>query len=109
MKNGNIEIIRNELKKIAEARFYATFPIKYAGACEAVDAFCDAKIAFKELNANTITSYSIQGKSITKRNISDIPWADLVDDLLVYFNEDEVPSINYANRSIGVDFSWGAL
>lgn len=108
MKNGNVEIIRNELKKIADERF-ASSPIKRASAHEAVDLYCDAKIAYKELNANTITSYSIQGKSITKRNIDDIPFADLIDTLALYFTEDEIPESIFANRSVGVDFSWGAL
>lgn len=108
MKNGDIEILRKGLKELA-ARKYANYALLIAGANLAIDAFCDAKIAEVELNANTITSYSIQGRSITKRNIADIPWADLTADLLHYFNENELPFRTYGNRTIMVDFSWGAL
>lgn len=107
MKNGDIEIVRKGLKELA-AEKYAGDSLMQAGANLAVDAFCDAKIAEVELNSNTITSYSIQGRSITKRNIADIPWVDLTADLLHYFTESEIPFRTFGNRTINVDFSGGA-
>lgn len=108
MKNGDIEIIRQGLKELAQTK-YASQPLVQAGANLAIDAVCDAKVAEVELNANTISSYSVQGRSITKRNLADIPWADLMDDLQHYFDEAEIPFRTFGNKAISVDFSLGAL
>lgn len=107
MKKNNIEPIRSHLKSIADAR-YAANPIFLYGAYEAIDIYCDAKIAYHELMAGTITSYSIQGRSISKRDIGNFPWDSLVEDLLNYFTQEEIPDSPKGNLAINVDFSKGA-
>jgi hypothetical protein len=108
MNRGDIENIRQKLKQIAFQRFgYGSVWLSASNI--AVDALCDAKIAEAELMTNTISSYSIQGRSITKRNLADIPWDSLVNDCLTYFHESEIPFSSSGSRSISVDFSRGAL
>ena len=107
MNKGDVEIIREGLKQIASKRF-AENPIRRAGANIAVDAVCDAKIAEADILTNTISSYSIQGRSITKRNVGDIPWGSLLEDLAHYFTDDEIPFHQTGNAVISVDFSGGA-
>jgi hypothetical protein len=106
MNKANIENIRSKLKGIAVQRF-GLASTYYDGACIAVDMLCDAKIAEADLVSNSISSYSIQGRSITKRNIADIPWHDLLADCLLFFNEDEIPFRLTGNVAIQVDFSGG--
>ena len=108
MNKADIENIRNKLKEIAQRRF-GFGSLYFSGACISVDAFCDAKIAEAELMANTISSYSIQGRSITKRSISDIPYDALLADLENFFDASEIPFRLTSNRAIGVDFSRGVV
>lgn len=108
MKRGDVEIIREGLKKSA-AEKYANYSMLVAGANLAVDKYCDSVIAEADLAANTISSYSIQGRSITKRNIGDIPWESLTEALLKYFTAEEIPFPIYGNRVISIDFTMGAL
>ena len=72
MNKANIENIRSKLKGIAMQRF-GLASTYYDGACIAVDMLCDAKIAEADLVSNSISSYSIQGRSITKRKSQTSP------------------------------------
>jgi hypothetical protein len=107
MNKADIENIRNKMKEIAQRRFGAG-TILCSGAFIAVDSLCDAKVAEDELIANTISSYSIQGRSITKRNLADIPWDALLEDCLEFFNNNEIPFRLTGSCSIRVDFSGGS-
>lgn len=106
MNKADIENIRSKLKEIAQRRF-GLGSLYFSGACIAVDMLCDAKLAEADIMTNTISSYSIQGRSITKRNLGDIPWDALLDDCLEYFNDEEIPFRKTGGRSVGVDFSGG--
>jgi hypothetical protein len=106
MNKSDIENIRNKLKEIAQRR-YGLGSLYFSGACIAVDMLCDAKLAEADLVTNTISSYSIQGRSITKRNLGDIPWDSLMADLEEFFDPSEIPFRSTGGRSIRVDFSGG--
>ena len=106
MNKGDIEVIRGELKRIAQVRF-ADRKAMVAGANIAIDVVCDAKVAEADLMANNISSYSIQGRSITKRNLADIPWDLLMGNLSYYFDPSEIPFPTTGNNAICVDFSGG--
>lgn len=108
MNKGDIENIRNKLKEIAFRRFGGG-SVFLSAANIAVDTLCDAKLAEAELMTNTISSYSIQGRSITKRNLGDIPWDSLLADCEEYFHPSEIPFRKTSNCTIGVDFSRGVL
>lgn len=108
MKRGDVEIIREGLRKLAAEKF-VSYPMLVAGANIAIDEYCDAKLAEFDLVANTISSYSIQGRSITKRNIGDIDWGELTENLLRYFDASDLPFRVYGNRVISIDFTLGAL
>lgn len=110
-RHGNIEMIRAGLIDVAN-RYYATkSQVRLGGALEAVDEYCDALIAKKDLLSNNITSYSIQGRSITKRSITELDTilSRLYNNLLDYFDEVDMPAPPASiNTGIKVNFSYGA-
>lgn len=105
MDLGALDLLRHSLLQIASERF-ADKPTLHALCRLDVDAYCDAFQASIKLQSGEITSYSIAGRSVTKRDVGAIDLEGLYDRLSRWFTTDELPESGAAN-TVGYDFGGG--
>lgn len=105
MDLGALDLLRHSLIQIAAER-YADRPTLNALCRLDVDAYCDAFQASIKLQSGEISSYSIAGRSVTRRDVGSIDLTSLYDNLLKWFSEDELPNSTTAN-TVGFNFSGG--
>lgn len=102
METSVVARIRNALIQAANA--HLTEP-RLSFCHAAIEEYCAAYRARLQLADGTITSYSIQGRSITKRNIGDIDLEGLYAEVARYLPADILPKEAATPRAIGFDFS----
>lgn len=105
MDLGALDLLRHSLLQIAKTRF-AEKPTLHALCRLDVDAYCDAFQASIKLQSGEITSYSIAGRSVTKRDVGAIDLEGLYDNLARWFTADELPDSGSAS-TVGFNFSGG--
>lgn len=102
METAVVDRIRNELIQAANANLTG---VRLAFCLTAIEEYCAAYRARLQLADGTITSYSIQGRSITKRNIGDIDLDTLYAEVARYLPADLLPKEADTPRAISFDFS----
>lgn len=102
METAVVDRIRNALIQAANAHLAEP---RLAFCLAAIEEYCAAYRARLQLSDGTITSYSIQGRSITKRNIADIDLDTLYAEVARYLPADVLPKDPDTPRAIGFDFS----
>ena len=102
MEASVVDRIRNELIQAANANLTG---VRLAFCLTAIEEYCAAYRARLQLADGTITSYSIQGRSITKRNIGDIDLESLYAEVARYLPAEDLPKEPDTPRAIGFDFS----
>lgn len=105
MDLGALDVLRHSLLKIASERF-AQKPTLHALCRLDVDSYCDAYQASIKLQSGEISSYSIAGRSVTRRDVGSIDLDGLYGRLLRWFTSDELPDADSAS-TIGFNFSGG--
>ena len=86
---------------------YATDPLRLPMALAAIGAYCSAWRAYLRLVGNTITSYSVAGRSVTKAAASSANMRDCYRRLRSFFDElpEELADSAGASVVVSVDFS----
>ena len=102
MGTAVVDRIRNELIQAANANLTG---VRLAFCLTAIEEYCAAYRARLQLADGTISSYSIQGRSIPKRNIGDIDLEGLYAEVARYLPDDVLPKMPDTPRAIGFNFS----
>ena len=102
METAVVDRLRNALITTAQNRL--TDP-RLSFCLVAIEEYCAAYRARLALADGTITSYSIQGRSITKRNIGDIPLEDLYAEIARYLPAEDLPKPADTPGALSFDFS----
>lgn len=102
METAVVDRIRNALIQTANANLDEP---RLSFCLAAIEEYCAAYRARLQLADGTITSYSIQGRSITKRNIGDIDLESLYAEVARYLPADLLPKEADTPRAISFDFS----
>lgn len=103
MDTSHLEEFRRLILAEAATR-YGGHPIELALAKAALEAYCAAYRAYLKAVGNTVSSYSINGRSVTKATADGTAWREAYDRLRIYFPE--LPRQNTgAATAIAVDFS----
>ena len=102
METAVIDRLRNALITAAKNRLAEP---RLSFCLVAIEEYCAAYRARLALADGTITSYSIQGRSITKRDIGDIPLEDLYAEVARYLPEEDLPKPADTPGAISFNFS----
>lgn len=69
MANANIEAIRAELNALANDQLTG---LPRSMVLEEISTYCNSRAAIDALSSTTISSYSVAGRSVTKRDIASL-------------------------------------
>lgn len=108
MTTEPLDRLRAALLRVCFER-YADRPIIQAACETAIGEYIAMRKAYGEIAAGVVASYSIQGRSISRRNLADLPIQEAYERLRTYFRDDELPDELPTSGVIGIDFTMGAL
>lgn len=105
MANANIEAIRTALNTLANEQLTG---VALSMVLAEVSVYCNSREAIEALASTTISSYSIAGRSVTKRDIASLTVA--MNNSLQRISSvlDGIPDMN-TNSVMSIDHSTGGL